>query len=103
MFRNGSMGNKYQRALEFYHIPNTDFPNLGIPSLQRDVDGKSYGLNNVDCSTKSHIICFKMNSLQIRALGSILKVGGPTLVKFLEEFLKKCPNFIRTIDRHRMT
>ena len=63
MFGNGSMGNKYQRALEFFHIPNTDFPILGIPSLQRDVDGKSYGLNNE--STKSHIICFKMNSLQI--------------------------------------
>jgi len=25
MFRNGANGNKYQRASEFYHIPNTAF------------------------------------------------------------------------------
>ena len=27
--------------------------------VQKDVDGKSYGLNNIDCSTKANIICIK--------------------------------------------
>ena len=29
--------------------------------VQKDLDGKSYGLNNIDCSTKSNIICIKNN------------------------------------------
>ena len=43
----------------------SNHPSENCAQVQRSVDGKSYGLNNVDCSTKSYIICFKKNSEEI--------------------------------------
>ena len=39
----------------------SDHESENCARVQKDVDGKSYGLNNVDCSTKSNIICIKNN------------------------------------------